>query len=83
MIDANASGTSGSYIVTVASGSVVAPSEHLATSGYLYMTLDGHVYEAKNGAAWYDQGAIKTSTNDYTTAEKINWQAFRPGRTRL
>lgn len=70
LIDANASGTSGSYIVTVASGSVVAPSEHLATSGYLYMTLDGHVYEAKNGAAWYDQGAIKTSTNDYTTAEK-------------
>lgn len=60
LIDANASGTSGSYIVTVASGSVVAPSEHLAISGYLYMTVDGHVYEAKNGAAWYDQGAIKT-----------------------
>lgn len=61
LIDANASGTSGSYIVTVASGSVVAPSEHLAISGYLYMTVDGHVYEAKNGAAWYDQGAIKIS----------------------
>lgn len=79
LIDANASGTSGSYIVTVASGSVVAPSEHLATSGYLYMTLDGHVYEAKNGAAWYDQGAIKTSTNDYTTAEKNKLAGIQAG----
>lgn len=79
LIDANASGTSGSYIVTVASGSVVVPSEHLATSGYLYMTLDGHVYEAKNGAAWYDQGAIKTSTNDYTTAEKNKLAGIQAG----
>lgn len=79
LIDANASGTSGSYIVTVASGSVVAPSEHLATSGYLYMTVDGHVYEAKNGAAWYDQGAIKTSTNDYTTAEKNKLAGIQAG----
>lgn len=70
LIDANTSGTSGSYIVTVASGSVIPQSGHLAKSGYLYMTVDGHVYEAKNGAVWYDQGAIKTSTNDYTTAEK-------------
>lgn len=79
LIDANASGTSGSYIVTVASGSVVAPSEHLAISGYLYMTVDGHVYEAKNGAAWYDQGAIKTSTNDYTTAEKNKLAGIQAG----
>lgn len=79
LIDANASGTSGSYIVTVASGSVVAPSEHLATSGYLYMTVDGHVYEAKNGAVWYDQGAIKTSTNDYTTAEKNKLAGIQAG----
>lgn len=79
LIDANASGTSGSYIVTVASGSVVALSEHLAISGYLYMTVDGHVYEAKNGAAWYDQGAIKTSTNDYTTAEKNKLAGIQAG----
>lgn len=79
LIDANASGTSGSYIVTVASGSVVAPSELLATSGYLYMTVDGHVYEAKNGAVWYDQGAIKTSTNDYTTAEKNKLAGIQAG----
>lgn len=79
LIDANASGTSGSYIVTVASGSVVAQSEHLAISGYLYMTVDGHVYEAKNGAAWYDQGAIKTSTNDYTTAEKNKLAGIQAG----
>ena len=79
LIDANASGTSGSYIVTVASGSVVAPSEHLVTSGYLYMTVDGHVYEAKNGAVWYDQGAIKTSTNDYTTAEKNKLAGIQAG----
>lgn len=79
LIDANASGTSGSYIVTVASGSVVAPSEYLATSGYLYMTVDGHVYEAKNGAVWYDQGAIKTSTNDYTTAEKNKLAGIQAG----
>lgn len=79
LIDASASGTSGSYIVTVASGSVVAPSEHLAISEYLYMTLDGHVYEAKNGAAWYDQGAIKTSTNDYTTAEKNKLAGIQAG----
>lgn len=79
LIDANASGTSGSYIVTVASGSVVAPSEHLAISGYLYMTVDGHVYEAKNGAVWYDQGAIKTSTNDYTTAEKNKLAGIQAG----
>ena len=79
LIDANASGTSGSYIVTVASGSVVAPSEHLAISGYLYMTVDGHVYEAKKGAAWYDQGAIKTSTNDYTTAEKNKLAGIQAG----
>nr|DAI80222.1 MAG TPA: hypothetical protein [Bacteriophage sp.] len=79
LIDANASGTSGSYIVTVASGSVVAASEHLAISEYLYMTVDGHVYEAKNGAAWYDQGAIKTSTNDYTTAEKNKLAGIQAG----
>lgn len=79
LIDANTSGTSGSYIVTVASGSVVAPSERLATSGYLYMTVDGHVYEAKNGAVWYDQGAIKTSTNDYTTAEKNKLAGIQAG----
>lgn len=82
LIDANASGTSGSYIVTVASGSVVAPSEHLAISGYLYMTVDGHVYEAKNGAVWYDQGAIKTSTNDYTTAEKNKLAGIQAGATK-
>lgn len=79
LIDANTSGTSGSYIVTVASGSVVPQSEHLATSGYLYMTVDGHVYEAKNGAVWYDQGAIKTSTNDYTTAEKNKLAGIQAG----
>ena len=70
LIDANTSGTS---------GSVVAPSEHLAISGYLYMTVDGHVYEAKNGAAWYNQGAIKTSTNDYTTAEKNKLAGIQAG----
>ena len=77
LIDANASGTSGSYIVTVASGSVVAPSEHLATSGYLYMTVDGHVYEAKNGAAWYDQGAIKIG-NTWTVTKNTDdtWKGF-------
>lgn len=79
LIDANTSGTSGSYIVTVASGSVIPQSEHLATSGYLYMTVDGHVYEAKNGAVWYDQGAIKTSTNDYTTAEKNKLAGIQAG----
>lgn len=79
LIDANTSGTSGSYIVTVASGSVISQSEHLATSGYLYMTVDGHVYEAKNGAVWYDQGAIKTSTNDYTTAEKNKLAGIQAG----
>lgn len=79
LIDANTSGTSGSYIVTVASGSVVPQSEHLAKSGYLYMTVDGHVYEAKNGAVWYDQGAIKTSTNDYTTAEKNKLAGIQAG----
>lgn len=79
LIDANTSGTSGSYIVTVASGSVIPQSDHLATSGYLYMTVDGHVYEAKNGAVWYDQGAIKTSTNDYTTAEKNKLAGIQAG----
>lgn len=79
LIDANNSGTSGSYIITVASGSVIAQSEHLATSEYLYITVDGHVYEAKNGAAWYDQGAIKTSTNDYTTAEKNKLAGIQAG----
>lgn len=79
LIDANTSGASGSYIVTVASGSVVPQSEHLAKSGYLYMTVDGHVYEAKNGAVWYDQGAIKTSTNDYTTAEKNKLAGIQAG----
>lgn len=56
LVDANAAGTAGSYIVTVSSGSVIAQSEHLSTQkGVMYLTKDGmcgRTRRLRRGSTW-------------------------------
>lgn len=61
LVDANAAGTAGSYLVTVSSGSVIAQSEHLSTQkGVMYLTKDGTVWKDAQTAAWVNMGRMQT-----------------------
>lgn len=61
LVDANAAGTAGSYLVTVSSGSVIEQSEHLSTQkGVMYLTKDGTVWKDAQTAAWVNMGRMQT-----------------------
>ena len=65
LVDANASGTAGSWLATVSSGSVVAASVTKGTySAAKYITLDGNIYQAKGTNAWNLLGKLQTTVID-------------------
>jgi hypothetical protein len=65
LVDANASGTAGSWLATVSSGSVVAASVTKGTySAAKYITLDGNIYQAKGTSAWNFLGKLQTTVID-------------------
>ncbi len=78
LVDANAAGTAGSYIVTVSSGSVIAQSEHLSTQkGVMYLTKDGTVWKDAQTAAWVNMGRMQTG-NTWTATKNTDgtWSGF-------
>lgn len=78
LVDANAVGTAGSYIVTVSGGSVIAQSEHLSTQkGVMYLTKDGTVWKDAQTAAWVNMGRMQTG-NTWTVTKNTDgsWRGF-------
>ena len=78
LVDANAAGTAGSYIVTVSGGSVIAQSEHLSTQkGVMYLTKDGTVWKDMQTAAWVNMGRMQTG-NTWTVTKNTDgsWKGF-------
>ena len=78
LVDANAAGTAGSYMVTVSSGSVIAQSEHLSTQkGVMYLTKDGTVWKDAQTAAWVNMGRMQTG-NTWTLTKNTDgsWTGF-------
>nr|DAH13310.1 MAG TPA: hypothetical protein [Caudoviricetes sp.] len=78
LIDANAAGTAGSYMVTVSGGSVIAQSEHLSTQkGVMYLTKDGTVWKDAQTAAWVNMGRMQTG-NTWTVTKNTDgsWRGF-------
>lgn len=78
LVDANAAGTAGSYIVTVSGGSVITQSEHLSTQkGVMYLTKDGTVWKDAQTAAWVNMGRMKTG-NTWTVTKNTDgsWRGF-------
>lgn len=72
LVDANAAGTAGSYIVTVSGGSVIAQSEHLSTQkGVMYLTKDGTVWKDMQTAAWVNMGRMQTG-NTWTVTKNTD-----------
>lgn len=83
LVDANTSGTAGSWIVSVSGGTAQGTSER--KSDYVnakYMTLDGHVYGANGTSAWTSYGQLQTSDENYTTAEKTKLAGIDTGATK-
>lgn len=78
LVDANAAGTTGSYMVTVSGGSVIAQSEHLSTQkGVMYLTKDGTVWKDAQTAAWVNMGRMQTG-NTWTVTKNTDgsWSGF-------
>lgn len=78
LVDANAAGTAGSYMVTVSGGSVIAQSEHLSTQkGVMYLTKDGTVWKDAQTAAWVNMGRMQTG-NTWTVTKNTDdsWRGF-------
>lgn len=78
LVDANAAGTAGSYMVTVSGGSVIAQSEHLSTQkGVMYLTKDGTVWKDAQTAAWVNMGRMQTG-NTWTATKNTDstWSGF-------
>lgn len=78
LVDANAAGTAGSYMVTVSGGSVIAQSEHLSThKGVMYLTKDGTVWKDAQTAAWVNKGRMQTG-NTWTMTKITDdlWRGF-------
>lgn len=78
LVDANAAGTAGSYMVTVSGGSVIAQSEHLSThKGVMYLTKDGTVWKDAQTAAWVNMGRMQTG-NTWTVTKNTDgsWKGF-------
>lgn len=78
LVDANAAGTAGSYIVTVSGGSVITQSEHLSTQkGVMYLTKDGTVWKDAQTAAWVNMGRMQTG-NTWTATKNTDstWSGF-------
>ena len=78
LVDANAAGTAGSYLVTVSGGSVIAQSEHLSTQkGVMYLTKDGTVWKDAQTAAWVNMGRMQTG-NTWTATKNSDgtWSGF-------
>lgn len=78
LVDANAAGTAGSYIVTVSGGSVITQSEHLSTQkGVMYLTKDGTVWKNAQTAAWVNMGRMQTG-NTWTVTKNTDgsWKGF-------
>lgn len=78
LVDANAAGTAGSYIVTVSGGSVITQSEHLSTQkGVMYLTKDGTVWKDAQTAAWVNMGRMQTG-NTWTVTKNTDgsWRGF-------
>lgn len=78
LVDANAAGTAGSYIVTVSGGSVITQSEHLSTQkGVMYLTKDGTVWKDAQTAAWVNMGRMQTG-NTWTVTKNTDgsWKGF-------
>lgn len=78
LVDANAAGTAGSYIVTVSGGSVITQSEHLSTQkGVMYLTKDGTVWKDAQTAAWVNMGRMQTG-NTWTVMKNTDstWSGF-------
>lgn len=78
LVDANAAGTAGSYMVTVSGGSVIAQSEHLSTQkGVMYLTKDGTVWKDAQTAAWVNMGRMQTG-NTWTVMKNTDgsWRGF-------
>ena len=78
LVDANAAGTAGSYLVTVSSGSVIEQSEHLSTQkGVMYLTKDGTVWKDAQTAAWVNMGRMQTG-NTWTATKNTDstWSGF-------
>lgn len=78
LVDANAAGTAGSYMVTVSGGSVITQSEHLSTQkGVMYLTKDGTVWKNAQTAAWVNMGRMQTG-NTWTATKNTDstWSGF-------
>ena len=78
LVDANAAGTAGSYMVTVSGGSVIAQSEHLSTQkGVMYLTKDGTVWKDAQTTAWVNMGRMQTG-NTWTVTKNTDstWSGF-------
>lgn len=78
LVDANAAGTAGSYMVTVSGGNVIAQSEHLSTQkGVMYLTKDGTVWKDAQTAAWVNMGRMQTG-NTWTVMKNTDgsWKGF-------
>ena len=78
LVDANAAGTAGSYMVTVSGGNVIAQSEHLSTQkGVMYLTKDGTVWKDAQTAAWVNMGRMQTG-NTWTVMKNTDgsWRGF-------
>lgn len=78
LVDANAAGTAGSYMVTVSGGNVIAQSEHLSTQkGVMYLTKDGTVWKDAQTAAWVNMGRMQTG-NTWTVTKNTDgsWRGF-------
>ena len=78
LVDANAAGTAGSYMVTVSGGSVITQSEHLSTQkGVMYLTKDGTVWKDAQTAAWVNMGRMQTG-NTWTVTKNTDgsWRGF-------
>lgn len=72
LVDANAAGKAGSYMVTVSGGSVIAQSEHLSTQkGVMYLTKDGTVWKDAQTAAWVNMGRMQTG-NTWTVTKNTD-----------
>lgn len=78
LVDANAAGTAGSYMVTVSGGNVIAQGEHLSTQkGVMYLTKDGTVWKDAQTAAWVNMGRMQTG-NTWTVIKNTDgsWRGF-------
>lgn len=78
LVDANAAGTVGSYMITVSGGNVIAQSEHLSTQkGVMYLTKDGTVWKDAQTAAWVNMGRMQTG-NTWTVIKNTDgsWRGF-------